>query len=210
MNISIILGSPKKGESTSQILTKYLMYLLQKENAEVLKVDSIAFKPEQITKAVNSDVLVFVFPLYLDSIPSHILRFMAELEKHSFNKETVVYCVINNGFYEGKQNHIAVEQMKNWSKKVNVIWGQAMGVGAGEMIPFIKDVPLGHGPNKNMGTALKNLSLNIINKNTGTDMYVSPNWPRLLWKIQASLFVWYPRAKKNGLSKKDLFEKASI
>ena len=43
------------------------------------------------------------------------------------------------------------------------------------MIPFIKDIPLGHGPNKNLGNAIEILSSNILNKRTGEDIYISPN-----------------------------------
>ena len=46
-------------------------------------------------------------------------------------------CVINNGFFEGKQNHIAMEQMEIWCESAGAKWGQAIGIGTGEMLPFI-------------------------------------------------------------------------
>ena len=93
--------------------------------------------------------------------------------------------------------------MRNWCRAVGLTYGQTLGIGAGEMLAFIKDVPLGHGPNKNIGTALQKLSQNILSRSQGEDLFISPNWPRFLWKIQASLFFWYPRAKKNGLKRRD-------
>ena len=118
----------------------------------------------------------------------------------------MVYCMINNGFFEGRQNHIALDQMKNWCNAMGLTWGQGIGIGAGEMLPFLKDIPLGHGPNKNIGRSFKELACNITALDGGKDLFISPNWPRLLWKIQASLLYFYPLAKKNGLKKKDLFE----
>lgn len=79
--------------------------------------------------------------------------------------------------------------------------------GKNKMLPFFKDIPLGHGPNKNIGIALQKLSQNILSLNQGEDLFISPDWPRFLWKIQASLCFWYPRAKKNGLKKKELKNK---
>ena len=49
---------------------------------------------------------MFCLPLYVDGIPSHVMRFMEGLEvfckEHSLHFS--VYCIANNGFIEGKQN----------------------------------------------------------------------------------------------------------
>lgn len=203
MKISIINGSPKVGKSTSKLMIEYLIPLI--DNNEIVTYNKTIFTEKQFSEVKRSDVLIFVFPLYIDSIPANLLQLLIEFEKRSiFSNDTMVYCIVNNGFFEGKQNHIAIDQMKNWCQSVDLIWGQAIGLGAGEMLPFLKDIPLGHGPNKNIGKAFKELACNITALSSGLDLFVSPNWSRFLWKIQASLFVWYPRAKKNGLKKCDL------
>ncbi len=169
----------------------------------------MVFSNTQFSLIQHSDVLIFVFPLYIDSINSALLRFIIELEKRGFeNKNINVYCIINNGFYEGRQNHVAADIMQNWCKAAGLTYGQTLGIGAGEMLPFLKDIPLGHGPNKNIGIALQKLSQNILSLHQGKDLFISPNWPRFLWKIQASLCFWYPRAKKNGLKREELNDKA--
>lgn len=76
------------------------------------------------------------------------------------------------------------------------------------MLPFFKDIPLGHGPNKNIGIALQKRSQNILSFNQEEDLFITPNWLRFLWKIQASLCFWYPCAKKNGLKREELKKKA--
>lgn len=114
---------------------------------------------------------------------------------------------MNNGFYEGKQNHIAIQQMKLWCCDNGFVWGQGIGCGAGEMLPFLKKVPLGHGPTKNLGDALEAFAININRRGTGEELYINPNWPRFMWKYQANRMYWIPKAKKNGLKKKDIFKK---
>ncbi len=209
MKICIINGSPKESKSTSELLIGYLMPFIKGNEIITYNVCKTDFSKTQFLQIQSSEVLIFAFPLYIDSINSLLLRFLIELQKREFrNKNINVYCIINNGFYEGRQNHVAADIMKNWCKAAGLIYGQTLGVGAGEMLPFLKDIPLGYGPNKNIGIALQKLSQNILSLTQGEDLFIAPNWPRFLWKIQASLCFWYPRAKKNGLKRKELKDKA--
>lgn len=208
MKISIINGSPKLKKSTSELMIEYLMPFISENRVFVHHINSADWDTIRFAEIGSCDILIFAFPLYIDSIPSHMLRFLIELEKqkHLFSKN-MVYCIINNGFFEGRQNHIALDQMKNWCNTMGLTWGQGIGIGAGEMLPFLKDIPLGHGPNKNVGRAFKELTCNITALDSGNDLFISPNWPRFLWKVQAYFNYFYPQAKKNGLKKKDLFER---
>lgn len=209
MKICILNGSPKASKSTSELLIGYLMPFIKGNEIITYNVCKTDFSKTQFSQIQSSEVLIFAFPLYIDSINSLLLRFLIELQKREFrNKNINVYCIINNGFYEGRQNHVAADIMKNWCKAAGLIYGQTLGVGAGEMLPFLKDIPLGYGPNKNIGIALQKLSQNILSLTQGEDLFIAPNWPRFLWKIQASLCFWYPRAKKNGLKRKELKDKA--
>lgn len=210
MKICIINGSPKASKSTSELLIEYFMPFIRGNEIITYNACKTDFSEIQFSQIQSSEVLIFAFPLYIDSINSHLLRFLIELEKRGFvNKNINVYCIINNGFYEGWQNHVAADIMKNWCKTTDLTYGQTLGIGAGEMLPFLKDIPLGHGPNKNIGIALQKLSCNVLSLKKEKDLFISPNWPRFLWKIQASLSVWYPRAKKNRLKRKDLKNKVN-
>ncbi|MDK2586820.1 hypothetical protein QOZ83_13225 [Romboutsia sedimentorum] len=209
MKITLINGSPKLGESTSGLILEYLKPLIEKSTICEYNINKNLPTNEQFNEICSSDRLVFAFPLYIDSIPSHLLRLLIELEQRLQNnkKEIIVYCLIVNGFYEGHQNNIAVETMKNWCKRADIVFGRAIGNGAGEMLPLVKDIPIGHGPNKNLGYALKEISQNILNGESGEALYISPNWPRFLWKIQGSTLVYHPRAKSNGVKIKHLLNR---
>lgn len=205
MNISIINGSPKSGKSTSGLLIKYLLQEMGECNAQVFKC---ALQTTELAKIACSDVLVLVFPLYVDSIPSQLLQLLIILEElKNLNHDMMVYCIVNNGFFEGTQNYIAIQQIKNWCAAADVNWGQGVGIGAGEMLPFTANIPLKHGPNKNIGYAISSLAANLRNKKSGKDSFVSPNWPRFLWRIQSTKFFWIPRARSNSLKKQDLYRR---
>ena len=209
MKISVINGSPKAIKSNSEILGNYLSFLL-KEN-EIKKYYSISFRlnDENKNEIYNSDVLIFLFPLYVDGIPSNLLKLFVEFEKEKVvNPATRVYCIVNNGFYEGKQNRLAILQIKNWCEKVKADWGQGIGVGAGELLPYLKKYPLGQGPLKNLGKVLDEFSANIITLKSDKDIYINPNWLKSLYFFQGSI-SWILKGRKNNLRVRELFRKSN-
>ena len=209
MKISIINGSPKVGKSNSEILGNYLLSLL-KEN-EIKKYYSISVRLDDKIKnqIYNSDVLIFLFPLYVDGIPSNLLKLLVEFEKKKVIKYgTKIYCIVNNGFYEGKQNQLAILQIKNWCEKVKARWGQGIGVGAGELLPYLKKYPLGQGPLKNLGKVLDKFSANILTLKSDEDIYINPNWLRSLYFLQGSI-SWILKGRKNNLRVRELFRKSN-
>jgi multimeric flavodoxin WrbA len=161
-------------------------------------------RDEIITAFVGCKILIFVFPLYVDGIPSHLLRLLDEtreaLAKSAPN--ATVYCVVNNGFYEARQNNIALEMMKNFCARSQLKWGQGLGVGAGGMITFLS---IGRGPMKNLGKALDALVKNILTSQSADNRFVEPNFPKSLYQILVHL-NWRLEAKKHGLKAKQLYD----
>ena len=207
MKITIINGSPKTVKSNSEILGNYLFPLLKENN--IKKYYSIYFQLNDKTKneIYNSDVLIFIFPLYVDGIPSNLLKLLVKFEKENVVRpETKIYCIVNNGFYEGKQNFLALLHMKNWCKKVNAKWGQGIGIGSGELLPYLKKFKLGQGPLKNLEKILNRFSRNILTLNNDKNIYINPNWPKSLYFIQGS-FSWILKARKNNIKIRELFKK---
>ncbi len=208
MKIAMIDGSPKYTVSNSSRLLGKLEPMIH-DNNEIVHYH-LATKPfteEQYLELCRMDILIFSFPLYVDGIPSHLLRMLVKLEdfmKADRQKPVTVYAIINNGFYEGKQNHIAVRILENWCLKSGITFGQGIGMGAGEMMDSVGNVPLGHGPLKNLGAAYQSLSDSIRSRASGKPIYLSPNFPKFAWKFSAIHFFWNANARKNGLKKKDI------
>ena len=208
MKISIINGSPKAIKSNSEILGNYLSSLL-KEN-EIKKYYSIYFRLDENKNEIhNSDILIFLFPLHVDGIPSNLLKLLVKFEEEKIIKsETKIYCIVNNGFYESKQNRLAILQIKNWCEKVNARWGQGIGVGAGELLPHLKKYPLGRGPLKNLGKVLDKFSANILTLKSDEDIYINPNWLKSLYFFQGTI-SWILKGRKNNLRVRELFRKSN-
>ena len=84
----------------------------------------------------NAQAVVFGLPLYVDGVPSHVLRFMEEME--TFCRENGlkfnVYCVANNGFIEGKQNEPLMQVFEHFCTRAGLVWGGGVGIGGGVML----------------------------------------------------------------------------
>lgn len=132
MKICIINGSPKASKSTSELLIEYLIPFIKGNKVVIYNVRKMDFSKTQFSQIQNSEVLIFVFPLYIDSLNSRLLRFLIELEKRGFsNKNINVYCMINNGFYEGWQSCVAADMKMSLiktaicgdiQKELEIIW----------------------------------------------------------------------------------------
>ncbi|MEQ8197815.1 MAG: hypothetical protein ABRQ27_07405 [Clostridiaceae bacterium] len=206
--IALINGSPKMKNSASacilEVLKKYL------DNDNIAEYNLRLPQTQDIEEICEREILVFAFPLYVDGVPSNLLNCLYQLEQHLKNKhaETVVYAIANCGFYEGKQSSIALDMMENWCIKSNVRWGQGIGIGGGGMMPMLNGKSAEKGPMKNTAAALKELANHIQEEKSAENLYVSPNFPRILYKMAAEM-GWRQQIRANGLKRKDLFLRKS-
>ena len=212
MKIAMINGSPKVKESNSQYLLSELNKLIENNNEVVQFNIKKGLSDEEFEQIYSCKRIVFAFPIYVDELPSHLLSVLVELQEQfnsRKNKDIMVYAMSNCGFYEGEQNELAIEIVKNWCKRCNLTFGQGLGMGAGEMMGKIKNVPIGHGPKKNLGKGLNLFAENIQEGNEEENIYISPNFPRFAFKLCATYF-WNCMGKENGLKRKDLFRKEHL
>jgi len=88
---------------------------------------------EQLTDAQS---VVFGVPLYVDGIPSHVLRFMERMEAfcRENNLKLNVYCIANNGFIEGRQNEPLMQHFEHFCQRAGLVWGGGVGIGGGVML----------------------------------------------------------------------------
>ncbi len=93
--------------------------------------------------------VVFGLPLYVDGVPSHVLKFLKEMEAYCRQNELQlhVYCIANNGFIEGRQNEPLMQVFENFCSRAELLWGGGVGIGGGVMlnvtrILFIVDIGL--------------------------------------------------------------------
>ena len=143
MKTVFINCSPKKSFSGSG----YLLFLARlfvsgKKVSETLRTPA---DHERILEQLrDAQTVVFGLPLYVDSAPSHVLRFLERMEAYCRENRLAldVYCVANNGFIEGKQNEPLMRNFENFCSRAGLRWGGGVGIGGGVMLNFYTRVIL--------------------------------------------------------------------
>ncbi len=148
MKTVFINCSPKKNFCASAYFL-FLQRLFTGGEKVNEKLRSPADHTRILEQLKDAQAAVFGLPLYVDGVPSHVLRFMEEME--TFCRENGlklnIYCVANNGFIEGKQNEPLMQVFEHFCTRAGLVWGGGVGIGGGVMlnvtrILFIVDIGL--------------------------------------------------------------------
>ncbi len=206
MKIALINSSPKLKNSNSELVLSDLKHYLAKK-CELIEC-KLSFNKnfESALKEISdADAWVFAFPLYVDNMPSHLLKFLEWLDDNSSTKTANkhVYAICNCGFYEAIQTKCAVNTMRFWCNKSGNIYGGAVGVGGGEAFDALKSVPVGYGPKASIDKALENMANAMLNNTSIDDCFTNLNYPRFLYKLGAT-GRWKKLIRANGKKVKDL------
>ena len=131
----LINCSPKRKLSVSGFLMKCAGVLIRGRK-EYLHLRTPADHGPILQALKDAGKVVFVTPLYVDSVPSHMLPFMQEME--DFCRENglrlKVYVIANNGFIEGRQNEPLMRVMENFCARSGLEWLGGIGIGGGVML----------------------------------------------------------------------------
>ena len=158
MKTVFINCSPKKRFCASAYFLS-LQRLLTGGQKVTEKLRTPADTERILLKLQDADAVVFCLPLYVDGIPSHVLRFMERMEKYCIENglHFSVYCIANNGFIEGKQNEPLMQVFEHFCARAGLSWGGGVGIGGGVMLDVYRIVYL-----VQTGLLLLRLVLNTI------------------------------------------------
>ncbi len=84
----------------------------------------------------DADAIVLAADVYLDSVPSFVLRFLEKVEQAVIGGESIggrFYAVLYTELYEGEQTSVAMEVLKNFCVHANITWGRGLGIGGNKI-----------------------------------------------------------------------------
>lgn len=200
MKITAINGSPKT-IGISALIIKQMEKLLdeQIEKHHAIQLVHAETPKETIAEMLEADILLFVFPLFVDSLPSPLIELLTRLESAAYLGASIprVFAIVN-GAFDSTQTSLALEMIKHFTCCVGLPWGYGVGIGAGSML-YNADDNWEKGLASGIHRALSNLATAIKEKKSGPNIYIAPNFPRFLYKAIGN-FNFCFEAKRNGVS----------
>lgn len=214
--IYIVNGSPKvNNTSNSQYFIDELSNLLDKNSFEIKQANSIKYSKEEVyPELIKSNTVVFVAPLYIDSLHASLLDFLEGLEEYinenNISKTSLprVYAIFNCGFFEGHQNRIALNIIKNFCTRVGLTWRFGIGIGAGEFMGGNKNMPLNSKIKIDTYKAFIEIKKDLEDnsQNLRSNIFTSPKMPRFLFKLVGGI-GWIMQSKANKVGIKNIYAK---
>ena len=192
MNRIVMLnGSPKKKGSASE---QYLNMIYENlDNNYYIEEYDMNKLTNSIKKSIlNADMLIIATPLYIDCLPSHVIKFLMELGDNDISGKEA-YFLVNCGFLEGVHTDVSVEILKNYCDYHHLIYKGSLGIGAG---------PIAYKKRFYNYFVKKELNIfsNYINYHKNyEDDYVRPLIPRFIYILFANInwFIQIKSFKKN-------------
>lgn len=218
MKIMIITGSPKPNGGTSSILVEQLKKSILSHTPGIefvtFNIRNNYIPETEYDNLENYDALILAFPLYVDSLPSHVLTQLVKIEEYFNSKKgekskarnkLKVYTLINCGFYEAKYTTLALRIVRMWAIKSGIVFASGLGLGGGEMIGITSKMSHHVGPLKTIQVALDNFGTLIAEEKCAMNNFCSPGIPRWIFIQAANNAFCKGNAKKNGLTLKQLY-----
>lgn len=191
--VLILNASPRAPRSNSKEYAKLFskFYHGKTEYLDIKRTNHASL----IEKLSDFSDLLFVFPLYADSIPVTLLNFLKDLEQVTPARKPTISVLINCGFIEPQQNDIAVEMMRLFCRENGYPFGSVLKIGSGEAIlstPF----------QVFLNAKVKKLARSIFLHRYQVFQVTMPIPKRMF--LKASSIYWEEYGKRNGCSKEEM------
>lgn len=136
--LTIINCSPKVNSNSSNFINKIIKNI--SDDFSIFKIYRDDFNV--ITNFVKkSDKILFVYPLYVDTIPSSLSKYFEYLiDNNVLLSNKKIYLLCNCGFLEPKQNDVSIEITKNIINKLDGTFNGYFKIGAGEVIGKLDNI----------------------------------------------------------------------
>jgi hypothetical protein len=208
----LLIGSPRGWKSNSHSLGAYLMGRLEDSRVETStwltkEILSSSREQEFLEEFDDTDILVLVFPLYIDSLPAMNIRLMKTIAEHrsSAGDRKRFMAIVNSGFPESQQCEMALNICRLFAKEANMEWMGGLALGGGMMIGAKPIKELG-GMGKNIVKALDKTSTELANDRPvpmeAKRAMGAPIVPRSMFKMFGNR-GWKKIGKNNGLDRLD-------
>ncbi|MDW8402740.1 NAD(P)H-dependent oxidoreductase [Chloroflexus sp.] len=140
-NALLLVGSPRTRKSTSFALGEYLMQQLAAQGIATSTVflhttlNNPAKLQALLGQLATTDLIVLAFPLYIDTLPAPVIRFLEQLAARPRPPLPKRFVVIGNcGFPEARHLENALAICAEFAYAAGYDWQGGLALGGGEMV----------------------------------------------------------------------------
>ena len=154
----------------------------------------------------EAGTLVFCTPLYVDGLPSQLIRLLERFQENEQEHMKKIYVLANMGLYESRQLVNLFSAVKQWCEKTGFAYCGGLGVAAGELVGGLMEfMPFEKGFTAGIARGEDRLAGAINEAREIEDIYSGPvHFPRWLY-IAITHSGRARMAKANGMKKEDLY-----
>ena len=206
--ILLLNASMRWKDGNSAKLAAVLAEKLEQECDTVPLVKYRQNMSELLPVMEEASAVVLCMPLYVDGLPSQLIRFMELCEREYRGAPKRIYVLANMGLYESRQLVNLFEAVRQWCGAMGFVYCGGLGVSAGELVGALLDVIRpGIWPTRPIVNGLCKLAGAIRTNSCTEDTYTGPDgFPRSLY-IAIANSGWKRMAVKNGIRPQDLFRR---
>ena len=159
-----------------------------------------------VGKLESSEVIILCVPLYVDGLPSQVIRLMESFQRSYSGRTKRIYVLANMGLYESRQLVNLFAAVRQWCSKMGFAYCGGLGVSAGELLGVLMEaLPFSFGPAKTVFEGLNQLACAVDSGEATDEIYAEPyHFPRSLYILIANT-NWNRTARKNGIRPEDLY-----
>jgi hypothetical protein len=207
----LLIGSAKRPCSTSESLGGYLIERLGERGYSTRKLlvyRSLASDEghgELLAATDSADILILAFPLYVDSLPSLVIRTLESLAKHRLASGPLrtqrLVAIVNSGFPEAHHNDTALAICRRFAKEAGFEWCGGLALGGGEAIngqPLSKMKLLARNVIKSLDQAAESLARGGAIPQDAVNLMAKPLVPNWMY-VWLGERRWWQRAKKRAV-----------
>ena len=204
--VVLLNGSMRAASGNSARLTLRLAGQL-KRGAEIVNLrDHLGGLPKLVGALEGASDVVLCTPLYLDGLPSQVIRFMEAAQRAYRGAAKRIYVLANMGLYESRQLTHLFGAVAQWCRIMGFDYGGGLGISAGELVGVLmQHLPFSVGFTRNAARGMRRLADAIDRGAAAGDIYAEPFcFPRWLY-IGIANSGWKRMARANGIEPEDLF-----
>jgi len=206
----LLVGSPRSHKSNSNSIGGYLFEQLraQEIETETVYLYTLLRSEERMQALFNAieaaDLIVLVFPLYVDSIPAPVIDVLERIVSNRQGAKTrqqLFASIANCGFPEAHHNTTALRICETFARQAGFEWAGSLALGGGEVIagkPLVQGGGRTFRLRKSLDLAAASIGKGLSIPIAAQEMIGKPAIPHWVYRMVGGI-GWKKQAKRYGV-----------